>query len=326
MNLLFLAISLYRKCQRITQQSATQERNNYNNYNNHNNYKNPIMTFKSLENISIEKIGATLNDAFSQYFVKIDFTNLMLQEKFLEEDFNPKYSVGAFDGEELVGVILHGFRIVNGEKWIYNMGTGVRFSHRGQQLTKKMYEYVIPNLKNEGIFNVKLEVIQGNDSAIRTYKAVGFKAHCFYVCYKLSEESRGISHLLFIGKQSIGDIETVNPIEINKMLDMEPSWSNNMTAIQNNNAGLRNIGYLLNDKLIGYACLNANSGRIKLLVVHPDYREQGIGKQILNYLKLNTDKPLSVINIDEKGENASRFLKNNGFIPTVKQFELRMKL
>ena len=104
------------------------------------------MTFKSLEDISKEDIVATLNDAFSQYFVKINFTPTMLQEKFLEEDFNPKYSVGAFDGENLIGVILHGFRIINSEKWVYNMATGVRLSQRGKQLTKKMYQYVIPIL------------------------------------------------------------------------------------------------------------------------------------------------------------------------------------
>ena len=284
------------------------------------------MTFKSLEDISKEDIVATLNDAFSQYFVKINFTPTMLQEKFLEEDFNPKYSVGAFDGENLIGVILHGFRIINSEKWVYNMATGVRLSHRGKQLTKKMYQYVIPILKENDIFKMQLEVIQGNDKAIKVYKDVGFEEHCSYACSKLSEEATTIQSLLFSGKQSIGDIETVDPVKINTMLDIEPSWSNNMTAIQNNQSQLRNIGYLLNDELIGYACLNPSTGRIKLMAVHPDYREQGIGKQILNYLKLNTDKPLSVINIDEKGQNVLQFLENNGFVPTVKQFELRMRM
>lgn len=284
------------------------------------------MTFKSLENVSIEEIGATLNDAFSQYFVKINFTPEMLQAKFLEEDFNPKYSVGAFENNKLVGAILHGFRIVNGTKWVYNMATGVRISHRGQQLTKKMYQYVIPFLKENDIYNMQLEVIQGNDRAIKTYKDVGFQEHCSYACYKLNEESEGVENLLFIGKQSIGDIEMIDKILINEMLDIEPSWSNNITAIQNNNAVLRHIGYSLGNQLIGYACLNANTGRIKLMAVHPDYREQGIGKQILNYLKINTSKPLSVINVDEKGKNVLRFLEHNGFEPTVKQFELRMKI
>ena len=284
------------------------------------------MTFRSLENITIEAMGATLNDAFSQYFVKINFTPEMLSGKFLEEDFSPKHSVGAFDGETLVGVILHGYRIIDGEKWVYNMATGVRLSHRGQQLTKKMYQYAIPNLKKNGISNMQLEVIQGNDRAIKVYKDVGFQEHCSYACYKLSEEKRGIESLLFAGKQSIGDIEKVDSAVVNSMLDIEPSWSNNMIAIQNNTTSLRNIGYLIDEKMIGYACLNANTGRIKLMAVHPDYRTQGIGKQILDYLKLNTEKPLSVINIDEKGQDVLRFLENNGFAPTIKQFELRMKI
>ena len=284
------------------------------------------MTFKSLENISIENIASTLNDAFSQYFVKINFTPSMLKEKFLEEDFNPKYSIGAFDGEDLIGAILHGFRIIDGEKWVYNMATGVRLSHRGQQVTKQMYQYAIPNLTKEGIFNMQLEVIQGNDRAIKVYKDVGFEEHCSYACYKLNDKAVNVDNLLFRGNQSIGDIETVDAEAINNMLDIAPSWSNNMTAIQNNDNRLRHIGYSINEKLIGYACLNTTTGRIKLMAVHPDYREQGIGKQILNYLKMNTRKPLSVINIDEKGEHVLRFLENNGFVPTVKQFELRMKI
>lgn len=284
------------------------------------------MTFKSLENISIERIASTLNDAFSQYFVKINFTPTMLKEKFLEEDFNPTYSVGAFDGEKLVGVILHGFRTIDGEKWVYNMATGVRLSHRGQQITKRMYQYAIPNLRKEGICNMQLEVIQSNDRAIKVYKDIGFKEHCSYACYKLDDKSVNVENLLFIGKQSIGDLETVNAEEINNMLDVEPSWSNNMTAIQNNDNRLRHIGYSLNDELIGYACLNPATGRIKLMAVHPSYRRQGVGKQILNYLKMNTSQLLSVINVDERGKDILRFLENNDFVPIVKQFELRMKL
>ena len=284
------------------------------------------MTFKSLENISIETIAATLNDAFSQYFVKINFTPDMLKSKFLEEDFSPKYSIGAFDGENLVGAILHGYRMIDGQKWVYNMGTGVRLSYRGQQLTKKMYLYAIPNLKQHGISNMKLEVIQGNERAIKVYKDVGFEEHCSYACFKSDEESRTVDNSLIIENQSIRKIESIDNIAINSLFDVEPSWSNNLTAIQNNRATLRNIGYHLNEKLIGYACLNPSSGRIKTIGVHPDYRRKGIGKQILNFLKLNTDKPLSVINIDEKGENILKFLQKNGFIPTIKQFELRMKL
>jgi len=60
------------------------------------------------------------------------------------DKINLSYSVGCLEADKLVGFILHGFNMINGNKVLYNGSTGVVPESRGQRLTKKMYKFLIP--------------------------------------------------------------------------------------------------------------------------------------------------------------------------------------
>ncbi|MEM7573124.1 MAG: GNAT family N-acetyltransferase [Bacteroidota bacterium] len=97
-----------------------------------------------------------------------------LKAKIEIENIDLDISVGAFDNGKLVGFILHGFRRINGRNLVYNGGTGVLPEKRGNNLTIRMYNFILPFFHKLKIHSLQLEVISNNLYAINAYKKVGF--------------------------------------------------------------------------------------------------------------------------------------------------------
>ena len=84
-----------------------------------------VMIIRNLDNCSVENITAAFNEAFSDYFIPLQFTSETMKAKMKAENILLPYSSGAFEGDRLVGFILHGYDKINEERTIYNAGTGV---------------------------------------------------------------------------------------------------------------------------------------------------------------------------------------------------------
>ena len=142
------------------------------------------MTLQILEKIAFEPIVATFNAAFSDYFVPIKLTKDLLVNKMTVEHIRLKYSVGAFDDGQLIGLILGGLDTVEGKKMAYNGGTGVVPNRRGKGITPKMYEFLLEIYRKEAVDMALLEVIDKNTAAIRSYEKVGFQVLREFDCVK----------------------------------------------------------------------------------------------------------------------------------------------
>ena len=119
------------------------------------------MEIKFLKNEPIDKIATVFNKAFSDYLVKVEVTPQSLAVKMLQESIDLNWSTGVYISGELVGFILNGYR----DDILYNAGTGVIPEQRGQHFTQKMYEYLLPIAKENGINKLVLEVIKQNEKA-----------------------------------------------------------------------------------------------------------------------------------------------------------------
>ncbi len=75
-----------------------------------------MVTFQTLENISLADITEVFNLAFSDYIVPLKLTEDQLADKIISDNIKLEYSVGAFENKKLVGFILHGYGLVNGKK------------------------------------------------------------------------------------------------------------------------------------------------------------------------------------------------------------------
>src|SRR5690606_16311918 len=185
-----------------------------------------MIQFKSLQGITTETLTNVFNDAFAEYFVPIKLTTDLLQFKFKTENIALNLSVGAFDNDRLIGFIFHCFDTIDGKKMVYNGGTGVLKEYRGQQITKKMYDYALNNLFTNDLDEVVLEVFDVNKPAIKSYEDVGFKVDEKVFCY-----SGIVAKKTSQTSISIKEVDMPNWDVYQKFWEINPTWQNSIPAI-----------------------------------------------------------------------------------------------
>ena len=280
-----------------------------------------MTTFHTLENISTEKILEVFNSAFSDYVVPFHLSKEQLENKIKNDSIQLKYSVGAFEDDQLVAFILHAYDVVDGRKMIYNAGTGVIPAKRGNSLTAKLYEYVLPTLMKEGVDKVILEVITTNEPAIKTYKKIGFKIVRQLECFKGSlssiEEKAGFD---------IRELPEYDWQKLRSFWDFNPSWQNSVTAVENLSASNVSLGIYEDEKLVGYIIYNPGAKRIQQIAVEKNSRGKAAGQQLLRYVTARYGSDISVINVDDSSENTLNFMLRCGLKNFITQYEMVLPL
>lgn len=261
------------------------------------------------------------NEGFSDYIVPVQLTAEQWHLKMLSENVQWELSVGAFDNNQLVGFILHGSKTQNGQQLVYNGGTAVIPTHRGQQLTKQMYHYILPILKAKNINKVLLEVIDKNHPAIKTYEAIGFKNTRRLPCFKgiCNVKSSALS-------LEIKPIETLDWDNLKSFWDIIPSWQNDIEAIRLIKSTLKSLGLYHQETLVGYLIYNPISHKILQLAVHPTYRQKGFASALLQTAFQNSNTPLLITNVQDSAVGTIAFLKKIGLENVITQYEMELTL
>ncbi|MGN0001864.1 MAG: GNAT family N-acetyltransferase [Sphingobacterium composti] len=280
-----------------------------------------MITFSTLENISIQTVTGTFNAAFSDYFIPLQLTKEQMAIKLKSEDFAPQYSVGAFYKNNLVGIILHCYRTIDGNKCVYNGGTGVIPSQRGQHLTIAMYDFIIPKLQQNGINKVILEVIEHNIQALKSYKKTGFKQ-----TRRLRSYQGKIKILNCSKKLDIKIIHKIDWTAIENFWSIRPSWQNDSASLQNIQENIILIGAFQHDRLIGYSVYNPTSKRLQQIAVANQFRSQGIGRALLTYIAKNYSEDIALINVDDSHNDTIEFLEKFGLQNSINLLEMELMI
>lgn len=284
-----------------------------------------MIIYNTFENMDIKNLHNTFLDAFSDYQVKMDLPLLKFQQMLLRRGYIPKASIGAFNNNILVGFVLNAIRQWNGKSTAYDTGTGVVKSHRTNGITTNMFLNGKQLLKEIGVEQYLLEVIQSNTSAVSLYEKQGFEIIRDFECYILDKNN--------FTSMPTYEVEHINSInencfqELTNFLDFKPSWQNSIDSI---NAVSDNFLYSIvkmDDIIVGYGIIDKNTGDIPQIAVCKNYRCQGIGRTILADL-LNSTKScsISVLNVDSQCDSMKDFLVNLGFKQHVKQYEMVLKI
>jgi len=141
------------------------------------------MTIRSLKNTSFDDLLTCFLLAFENYYVKMPTNPDYYAQRWKAAKVNYDLSYGMFDGDKLVGFIIHAVDQRFGLKTAYNTGTGVIPAYRQKRVVNSIYDFAIPELRKNGIRKCTLEVITKNSKAIRAYENVGFKICKNYKCY-----------------------------------------------------------------------------------------------------------------------------------------------
>lgn len=280
-----------------------------------------MITYQTLAQSTQGEVLDVFNAAFADYLIPFHLSPEQFLARMKSDSLRLPISVGAFDQKRLVGFILHGEKPNDNQRVVYNGGTGVLPSHRGQGITAAMYAYILPVLKFQGVKKVQLEVITNNLPALKTYERVGFKKGRELDCYK------GIVSLHNPqDRNSIRKLDTYAWPELQRFWDIRPSWQNDVQAIENLGDTLISYGYYHHDILLGYLVFNPRLRRIMQMAVHPAYRRHSIGRQLVQHLVINQGPELSVINVDRRSLIVREFLNTLGLNQFLEMYEMELQI
>lgn len=267
----------------------------------------------------------TFIDAFSRYSVKMDLSKAAFRER-MEGKVNISYdhSVGVFDGEKLVGFIFNSINTYEGIKTAYNGGTGVLPAYWGRGLTKRMYEYIFPILRKDGIQRCVLEVITTNTKAINAYSKTGFKQSRRFRCFMLKGQLRSLE------KPQGLSISITREVDLDSLMKLGTSKPAMLDSYEQLAFNLKNETCLLaqcHHEIAGYLVFQHKTGRISQMAVKEEYRRQKVGTALLHQARSISENPaLTVLNIEESDSVVIKFFKTNGFVNELDQFEMELVL
>lgn len=270
--------------------------------------------FATLENVKTSDLIAVFNATFADYFVNVELDERGLAIKSQTENTDLSKSVGAFLDGKLVGFILLG--IENGIA--FNGGTGVLPDARGNALTVKMYDFMMPKLKTESIYFHQLEVITKNLPAIKTYKKIGFRRVRTLACFKGKINATKINRDI--------EIKFLNRIDTEifpTFWNAQPSRQNSLSALQRTQNLYKYVGAFYQSNLVGYI-IYGKKGSIKQFAVKKDFRHLGIGQTLFAFVQNELENKESIItNIDKNDFETILFLEQIGLNLFIEQFEMK---
>jgi ribosomal protein S18 acetylase RimI-like enzyme len=281
-----------------------------------------MLSYKAMESVALEVLHSAFVDAFSDYQVKIELPLWKFQQMLQRRGFHPEISVGAFDGDSLVGFVLNGLRSWDGKITVYDLGTAVLPAYRRQGITKDMLLSVQKLLKNNQVEQYLLEVITSNESAFQLYEKQGFRIQREFLCFMLEKER--------LNMRTSWPVEQVKAIDFDQckeFWDFKPSWQNSIESV---NAAIDTFHIAvvrMGATIAGYGIIDKKTGDIPQLAVHKAYRRQRIAESILAELIKNTEaERIGIMNVEVQAENMEGFLKKLGFTNHVGQYEMLLEI
>lgn len=280
---------------------------------------------KSLKELSLDEIYGAFSEAFKDY--EMQLTKEELKTMLHRRGFVAELSFGAFNNDKLISFTCNGIGFFNGVNTAYDTGTGTIKEYRGQGLATKIFQHSLPYLKEAGVSQYLLEVLQHNTKAVSVYRKLGFEVTRDFNYFLSKNEnikfcSKDVNPNYQIKEIGLSDIEVLRDFQ-----DFNPSWQNSFEAIGRKSGDYNIIGAFNEQDLLGYCILEPGTGDITQIAVGKKYRRNGVGtfllKEILRYNKFDSVK---IINTEVECESITGFLESNSIPLKGKQFEMIKKL
>ena len=277
------------------------------------------------DRVSREQLHRTFQDAFSDYEVDMSsVTEERLSVRCAKNGVDWDASVGAFDGEWMVGFTLIGIDEWQGGLAAFDAATGIVADHRGQGLAKAMFEHALPGLEKRGVGAFVLEVLKNNEPAIRAYRKAGFE-----IRRELNGFRQRISDLVSGSAEMeslpIHRIDREIAAGLAEYADWTPSWENSFNGIERIPDDLVALGAFDGDQCVGGAVYSPMLDWVLTLVVAPSHRRRGVGTALIRRLAEalpESVEALRLLNVDGSDEGMLRFLAGLGFESLVDQYEM----
>ena len=282
------------------------------------------MEFKNFENIDFETLFHAFQQAFADY--EIHFDKEEVRSMLTRRGYNPKLSFAAIKDGEIISFTLNGTGFFNGLRTAYDTGTGTLKEYRGHGIATKIFNYSHPYLKEAGIKQYLLEVLQNNHKAIAVYRQLNFNITRQFDCFKQTIKN-------IVNLQNNSTDLTIQPIDLEAVRQAQtfcddiPSWQNSIDSIERAKSQLIFLGAIRNDTVVGFCIIDPTTGDLTQLAVNPEYRRMGIGSAMLQRaIELMETDFIKILNISDDNQTLPQFLNSKNIPLATKQYEMKLKL
>lgn len=281
-----------------------------------------------IDRVDTNQLLRTWQEAFADYIGGApSMTDERIRIRSAKNAVDLEVSPGAFDGQRMVGFTLVGVDNCMGAPAAFDAATGIVPAARGAGLAGRMFEWTRPRLRNLGVSRFYLEVIQGNEPAVRAYRKVGFEITRELRCFQVPvapwrERVRDLPLLL-------RPIERAAVARFSSEVDWVPSWENSFAAIARIEDRLLMLGAFAGEACVGEAVYSPYFNWVMSLVVARPHRRRGIGAALLRELARRAPaevESLRVLNVDARDVATLRLLAAAGAVPYVDQYEMALAL
>jgi hypothetical protein len=167
--------------------------------------------------------------------------------------YEPRLSFAVFDEGRIVAFTLNGIGLFNGVKTAYDTGPGTAKDYRGHGLAVKIFDNSLPFLKEAGVRQYLLEVLQGNHKAINVYRQLQFVTVREFDCFRQSiAEISSLDTSMRYADIRVELVDTDIIRAAGAFCDFYPSWQNSIESIERGRGGLTCISAFHSDRLVGY--------------------------------------------------------------------------
>lgn len=281
-----------------------------------------MLHYESLIHVGREEIYQSFLKAFSDYQVSMNMTFPQFEIMLKRRGFDPDVSVGAFEGDTLVGFILNGCRMWNGKATAYDVGTGVVPDFRKQGITSRMLQTARQNFGKSEVEQYVLEVLTANTSAANIYTKNGFTVERELLCCQMDGGENRTDLLYQTERVMDPDWELFRTF-----WDYQPSWQNSIQSIEAVRENFNISAVRINNCIAGYGIIDKTTGEIPQIAVDKNWRNKGIGSSILaDLMNQTSSNQIKILNIDTRSEAMLQFITAAGFQNTVNQYEMILEL
>lgn len=263
--------------------------------------------------------------AFADYSVPVTWTRADFDESNARRGFDKSISLGAYEGDRIVGFVLNGSGSWGGKKAAYDLGTGVLPEARGGGLSGSIAAELVRFLPGLGFGRYVLEVIRDNLPALKTYEKAGFVVTRSLECPDGSYADPGISAPTGLDFVDLPVGHAFPRATLSSFRDWEPTWQNSDDSIARMPGNLVALGARLDGRLVGHIVASPK-GTIWQLAVAREARGGGIGAALLHELSLRVGPSLRYINVQADDKSTLGLLARCGIKEGVGQYEMTREL
>lgn len=285
-------------------------------------------TCSFVADVDFSRVIKTFDEAFADYHLKSKTScERWLYNRCVKNGVAFDCSVGAFEGDRLVGITLVGLDDWQGTPAAFDVATGIIPDFRGSGLARRMFDHAVPRLKERGVRKFLLEVLQVNLPAISAYRKTGFEITREFDCYELP--------LSEWKAPKDPPSWQVRPIDrelvwtFRSLVDWHPSWENSYTSIRRIPDTLLSYGAFDGPDCVGEIAYYPLLNWIVSLVVRSPERRKGIATALLAYLLTQLDpaqEAVRLIDVDHSDGVMAAFLQGHGFRVFTTQYEMALTL